>query len=99
MSEPRVRNGSPSSEFLMALEDQIREYRQIAATRQNQRARAEAEVEAADRREAEAREALKDEHGVETPEDARRIKAELDEELAGLEEEIRVALRESGAEV
>jgi hypothetical protein len=83
----------------MALEDQIREYRQIAATRQNQRARAEAEVEAADRREAEAREALKDEHGVETPEDARRIKAELDEELAGLEEEIRVALRESGAEV
>lgn len=80
-----------------SLEDRIREYRTTASQKQAQHARAEAELEGAETRLADARAALKEEFGVETGADAKTKLEELQKELADAEAEIEKALQEAGA--
>lgn len=81
----------------MSFEDKIREYRTAASQTAQKKARAEAELENAQAREKQARDALKSEFGVETSEEAQDLKKSLDAELAEKQEEIEKALAEAGA--
>lgn len=87
-----------------SIEDRIREYRSIASQKQAQKARAQAELDAAEERLAQARADLAEEFGVTTPEDARTLMAKLQQaitdaeaELAEAEKEIEAQLAEAGA--
>lgn len=81
----------------MSFEDQIREYRTATSQKAQKKARAEAELDAAEKREAEARAALKSEFGVESPEEARALNDKLTADLAEKQAEIEKALAEAGA--
>lgn len=82
---------------MASFEDRIRQYRTVASQTAAKKARAEAELTAAEEREAQARAALKTEFGVETPEEAREKHAELTADLEAKRAEIEKALAEAGA--
>lgn len=82
---------------MASFEDRIRQYRTTASQTAAKKARAEAELSAAEDREKEARAALKSEFGVETSEEARALQAELQADLDARQAEIEQALAEAGA--
>lgn len=82
---------------MASMEDKIREYRTAASQKQGAKARAEAELSQAEARLQEARKALKDEFGVETPAEAKALQEQLVAELAAKESEIEAAFAEAGA--
>lgn len=81
----------------MSFEDEIREKRQLVSQKQAERVRAQTELDAAERRLAEARKTLRDDFGVATTEEAKAMQAKLQAELAQVEADIEKAFAEAGA--
>lgn len=82
---------------MASMEDKIREYRTRASQKQAVRARAQAELDAAEERVSQTRERLREEFGVSTPEEAKAFQQSLQEELNAKQAEIETALAEAGA--
>lgn len=81
----------------MAVEDQLREIRTRISQVQSQKARATVEHENAVARRDAAKKTLKEEFGVETTEDAKRVLAELQTELNDAVAAVESKLSEAGA--
>lgn len=81
----------------MAIEDQIREMRTAISQAASKTARAAVELDNAKERSNAARQALKEDFGVETPEDAKAKLAELQEQLDEELVAVQKALEEAGA--
>lgn len=81
----------------MSFEDEIREKRQIVSQKEAERVRAQTELDAAERRLAEARKTLQDDFGVTTTEEAKAMQASLQAELAQIEADIEKAFQDAGA--
>lgn len=81
----------------MAIEDKIREIRTSISQAQGKTARAQVEHDNATERRSSAQKTLKEDFGVETNEDAKRVLVELQTELDDAVTKIESALAEAGA--
>lgn len=81
----------------MAIEDQIREIRTSISQAQGRKARAQVEHDNAIERQNTAKSTLKEDFGVSTNDDAKRVLTELQDELDSAVVKIEAALAEAGA--
>lgn len=81
----------------MAIEDKIREIRTSISQAQGKKARAQVEYDNAVERRNSAKKSLKEDFGVETNDDAKRVLNELQTELDATVTKVEQSLAEAGA--